>query len=275
MDHKLLEAKASVTTDLGEFEAIAAAYSVDRVKERIVPGAFKATIAAWRGSGKQIPLHWDHSGNPEDIIGTIDPASIEETEQGLLVKGKLDLDDSEVAREAWRSMKANRVGLSFGYLVEEDALAEDGIRELKKLDLFEITITPAPANPDTRFLDLKSVAKEVEETIEPVKDMGEEIVAMRKRLDEMEAQIADVSDEAEKKLEQAEAAARADRFIALRALAAEKNLDDADKAESQDKATEPEEVEDRDEDRKASRRQDPQPHPISAEILAARLSALR
>src|SRR3954468_3759778 len=59
--HKTLEAKAT-TTDLGEFTAIVAAYTVDRTNERIIPGAFKGTIARWQASGKMIPLHWDHGG---------------------------------------------------------------------------------------------------------------------------------------------------------------------------------------------------------------------
>lgn len=156
MLHKTLEAKATTTTDLGEFTAIAAAYSVDRTNERIIPGAFKGSIAKWAESGKQIPLHWNHSGEAKDIIGTVDPSSMKETDEGLKVAGTLDLEDSEVAREAWRLMKKNAVALSFGYLVLEDA-KKDGVRELQALDLFEITITPAPANPDTRFIDMKSV----------------------------------------------------------------------------------------------------------------------
>lgn len=156
MKHKLLEAKATAT-DLGEFTAIAAAYSVDRGNERIVPGAFKSTIERWQGSEKMIPLHWDHSGEPDHIIGRVDPASMSETEHGLQVSGKLDLDESALAKEAWRSIKANSVGLSFGYLVTEGEQTDE-VYEIKGIDLFEISITPSPMNPDTRFTDLKSIS---------------------------------------------------------------------------------------------------------------------
>ncbi len=182
MQHKTLEAKATAT-DLGEFTAIAAAYSVDRANERIVPGAFAATIASWQSSGKQIPLHWDHSGNPADIIGTVDPQTMRETADGLEVKGQLDLKDSEVAREAWRLMRNNAASLSFGYLVTDEAEAEDGVLELKAIDLFEITITPAPANADTRVLSMKSVKDLTPE------EMRGEIGVMRDRLDQMEQAI--------------------------------------------------------------------------------------
>lgn len=156
MLHKTLEAKATAT-ELGEFTAIAAAYSVDRGNERIIPGAFAKTIANWRASGKMIPLHWDHSGDPSDIIGVVDPASVEETDAGLLVAGRLDLEGSSVAKEAWRLMKSGSMALSFGYMVTDGEEAKDGVYELKSVDLFEISITPAPMNPDTRFIGLKSV----------------------------------------------------------------------------------------------------------------------
>jgi HK97 family phage prohead protease len=157
LEHKRVEASARPTTELGEFSAIAAAYSVDRQGDEIVPGAFAKTIEAWRESGKRIPLHWNHSGRAEDIIGSVDPASMREIREGLYVRGKLELDTSTVAREAWRSMKANALSLSFGYTAPGSRLRKDGVRELTEIDLFEISVVPSPANPDTRFLELKSV----------------------------------------------------------------------------------------------------------------------
>jgi hypothetical protein len=37
-----------------------------------------------------------------------------------------------------------------------DAVCADGVRELREVDLFEISIVPAPANEDTRLLSLTS-----------------------------------------------------------------------------------------------------------------------
>ena len=155
MQHLTLKA-ASTATDLGEFSAIAASYSIDRQRERVQFGAFRRTIDAWKGRGGEIPLHWNHSSKAEDIIGTVDPASMHEEEGvGLHVRGRLDIENSEVAREAWRSMKRNAVGLSFGFLTV--ASHEDGeIKVIDEVDLFEVTITPAPANADTRILSTKA-----------------------------------------------------------------------------------------------------------------------
>jgi HK97 family phage prohead protease len=159
VQHLAVKAAVSEVTDLGEFTAIAAAYTVDRVKDRIVPGAFEKTIGQWRASGKRIPLHWDHRGDAANVIGSIVPAATREVEHGLYVEGKLDLQDSEVARQAWRSMKNNAVSLSFGYAALKTR-KRDGINDLLELDLFEVSIVPHPANPDTRVLSMKAAVAE-------------------------------------------------------------------------------------------------------------------
>jgi HK97 family phage prohead protease len=154
---------ATVTaTEQGEFTAIAAAYTVDRVNDQIVPGAFAATIERWRASGKRMPLHWNHQGEAANVIGYIDPASMRETGDGLRVSGKLDIDTSDTAREAWRSMKNNAMSLSFGYVTVKQQKRSDGINELHELDLFEISIVPAPANSDTRVLEMKSIGDDLD-----------------------------------------------------------------------------------------------------------------
>lgn len=155
----LMQLKATITeADEGTFVALASTYSTDRQNERVVPGSFRETLRVWMDSGKMIPLAWDHGRGAEDIIGSIDPASVAETNEGLKVEASLDIEDSERAREAWRSVKGNRVGLSFGYLVKESRTGEDGATELTELDLFEITLTSTPANGDTRVLNFKDMS---------------------------------------------------------------------------------------------------------------------
>lgn len=178
MLHKTTKA-ATTATDAGIFTALAATYAVDRVGDRIVKGAFEGTIAAWQESQKQVPVHWDHEGSASSVIGSVDPMSMQETEDGLYVEGKLDLEESETAREAWRSMKDNRVSLSFGYMTTRERKAKDGINELLEIDLFEVSIVPAPANPDTRLLSLKS---------------AEDPKTLRKRTNEIALEVAQSCD---------------------------------------------------------------------------------
>ena len=163
LQNKTVKTTARPRTELGEFSAIAAAYSVDRDRDQIVRGAFGRTIERWQASDKRIPLHWNHSAAPKDIIGFVDPGSMRELREGLFVRGKVDLDSSTVARDAWRLMKDHAVSLSFGYLTVNSFRRPDGVKELRELDLFEISITPSPANPDTHILETKSLgADEVE-----------------------------------------------------------------------------------------------------------------
>jgi uncharacterized protein len=155
MRRKQVDATAGAT-DLGLFTAIAAAYTIDRDGERIRPGAFRETIRRWQASGRRLPLHWAHSGEARDIIGLVDPSEMRETPDGLYVEGRVDIAESEVAREAWRSMKADAVALSFGFMVTDEGKDSDGVRELREIDLFEISIVPNPANQDTRILSTKA-----------------------------------------------------------------------------------------------------------------------
>jgi HK97 family phage prohead protease len=169
-----------IAEELGEFEAIAAGYGIDRQNEQIRPGAFARTIEAWQRSGKRIPLQWHHDPAPESIIGSVDPASMRETADGLLVSGKLDITDSARAAEAWRSVKSRAVSLSFGFMVVQSHERKDGVTELTELDLFEITLTPAPANPETRVLSTKSVSTDAE-LRERAKAMGVDLDNYQRR----------------------------------------------------------------------------------------------
>jgi phage head maturation protease len=65
------------------------------------------------------------------------------------VRGKLDLEHSEVARNVWPPMKDNAVSLSCGFLATDTLQRADGIQEFREVDLYEISIVSAPANPDT------------------------------------------------------------------------------------------------------------------------------
>jgi Escherichia/Staphylococcus phage prohead protease len=156
MAQKALDATATATdSDLGQFEAIVATFDLDRQGERIARGAFVGTIARWQSSKKVIPLHWNHGGDPADIIGFCDPARMRETPRGLIVAGHIDLDE-ERGRQVWRSLKANALGFSFGYIATQSR-EEGKVRVLDEIDLFEVTVTASPANERTRLLALKAL----------------------------------------------------------------------------------------------------------------------
>jgi HK97 family phage prohead protease len=165
MQHKQVGA-VSVATDAGTFSAIAACYTLDRQGDVIVPGAFEKTIRAWRETGRMLPLVWNHSGQASDVVGYVDPRMMREQEAGLFVQGRLDLEGSATARETWRSMKANAVGFSFGFKADSRKRA-DGVTELTEIDLYEISVTPTPANQSTRILEMKSALDEDGAELDP------------------------------------------------------------------------------------------------------------
>jgi hypothetical protein len=49
------------------------------------------------------------------------------------------------------------MSLSFGYITTKSRKRADGITELHEIDLFEVSIVPHPANPDTRIIEMKSM----------------------------------------------------------------------------------------------------------------------
>lgn len=153
--HKQLDTATERTTDQGDFTAIAAAYTPDRAGEVIRRGSFTTTIGRWLASGKQLPVHHEHKGSAENVVGSIDPRTMSETDAGLYVEGKIDIADSKIAREVWRSMKRNRASLSIGYLVLDKATRADGLVELREIDLLEVSIVSQPANADTVVLSTK------------------------------------------------------------------------------------------------------------------------
>lgn len=77
----------------------------------------------------------------------------------MLAAGKVDLD-TDRGRQVWRLMKGGVCGFRFGYLVPEGGAQKRacGGRRIVQLDVFEITVCPAPMNPATRVLWTKSAA---------------------------------------------------------------------------------------------------------------------
>jgi HK97 family phage prohead protease len=139
--------------DLGTFEAIVSAWEADRKGDVIDRRAFDATIAAWIGSGKAIPLLFEHSAT---VVGSVDPASMSPTDAGLVVAGEVDRSTDE-GQQVWRTIKSGTAGFSIGFMSKARPLPAGG-RELVEIDLLEISATSKPMHPATRALSWKSAA---------------------------------------------------------------------------------------------------------------------
>lgn len=146
-------------TDDGTFEAIVATYDLDSYGDRIVPGAFADTLAAWQAKGDPIPVLWSHqAADPDAHIGVVLDAR--ETDDGLWVKGQLDLDAPKAA-QVYRLLKGRRVTqFSFAYDVDEGAWIEKSdeppFYELRKLSLYEVGPCLIGVNQQTELLAVKA-----------------------------------------------------------------------------------------------------------------------
>lgn len=144
----------------GEFEAIVSVFgNVDLGGDRIAPGAFGKSLAKWQETGDPIPVIWNHMwDNPDAHIGAIDPADAVETDGGLLVKGRIDLDNP-FAAQVYRLLSQRRVKeFSFGYNVRDEKRGEGGVTELLELDVIEVGPTLKGMNPATELLAVKALA---------------------------------------------------------------------------------------------------------------------
>ena len=112
----------------------------DRGGDVVRKGAFAASLKK-RG---EVPLLWQHRSGV--AIGPIDHLS--EDARGLRVIGTLG-SGAEAARVAELLGKGTIDGLSFGYRVVQ-AERKAGLRELRVLDLVEVSVVADPMQPRAR-----------------------------------------------------------------------------------------------------------------------------
>ncbi|MCF8473085.1 MAG: HK97 family phage prohead protease [Emcibacter sp.] len=136
---------------IGHFEGYASVFNVvDRGNDLIEPGAFQKSLQD-RGAGG-IKFLWQH--DPKEPMGILDEAY--EDKRGLYIKGRLILD-VERAREAYQLLNARALdGLSIGFHTLKSYQRSDGVRVLKEVDLWEISLVTFPMNEFSRIFSFKS-----------------------------------------------------------------------------------------------------------------------
>ncbi len=143
--------------DDGTFEGYGSVFkNVDSYGECVEPGAFTASLVAARQKGSSIKMLWQHDS--ERPIGVY--TDIAEDSKGLYVKGRLLKDDVSQAAEAYALLKAGALdGLSIGYREIETSPHPDkqGVTQLKKLDLKEVSLVTFAANDRARVTDVKQM----------------------------------------------------------------------------------------------------------------------
>ncbi|MDX6806425.1 phage major capsid protein [Terrihabitans rhizophilus] len=147
-----LEIKAAFTVSVeGTITGMAWPFgSPDRVGDLIEKGAFATTTT-------RLPMLFAH--DQAQVIGVWE--EITETDKGLIVKGRLLVNDVARAREVRALVLEGAVSsLSIGFVSKKAASRRGGGRTISALDLHEISIVSVPCHPGARIITAKSANKE-------------------------------------------------------------------------------------------------------------------
>lgn len=140
----------------GTFTGYGSVFGVeDSYGDVVQPGAFKASLEAWKAKGRLPALLWQHRS--DSPIGVW--RSMAEDDRGLLVEGELALRTQQ-GTEAYELLKLGAIsGLSIGYAIPKGGGEWDPKSEqflLKQVDLWETSLVTFPANEDAQVETVKS-----------------------------------------------------------------------------------------------------------------------
>lgn len=113
--------------------------------EVIRPGAFSRTLSA--PTAANIRAIYEHDNR--SLLGRVGSSTLRlrEDERGLAFE--LDLPDTNLGRDLAELVKRGDVsGCSFGFIPTKETWLSN-LRELRDVDLHEITLTASPAYPET------------------------------------------------------------------------------------------------------------------------------
>ena len=157
-DHLDVPFKIKSISEDGVFSGYGSVFNVvDSYKEVVAPGAFTESLKA-----RMPAMLWQHrSGEPIGVYTRVIEDNI-----GLYTEGRLALKTARGA-EAYELMKMGALsGESIGYVSRDDSYDKvSGIRTLKKLDLWEVSLVTFPANDAARVSTVKGI-----ETINSLSD---------------------------------------------------------------------------------------------------------
>ncbi len=147
-----------IDVDRGTFSGYGSTFgNVDLGGDRVMPGAFKATLEAFTLKGQMPAMFWMHDWKMP--VG--EWPTMHEDEKGLAVIGalwvagnKLGRQPIEISEQVRNLLTSNGPkGLSIGYEAQEFEFVQEGeekrlIRNLKKVGLFEVSPVPFGMNAE-------------------------------------------------------------------------------------------------------------------------------
>lgn len=154
----------------GQFSGYASLFqNTDSQGDRVLKGAFQKSLR----ENAPPKMLWQH--DVKEPIGQWH--LVKEDDRGLYVEGQLLLD-LQKGREAYSLLKKGILdGLSIGCAIKEANYSKtDGTRELKAVELLEISLVTFPANEAAKITDVKgnkekqaSIIKDIQRAIETLR----------------------------------------------------------------------------------------------------------
>jgi HK97 family phage prohead protease len=152
---ELKSIKDSENDNVGRFEGWAYIYDeVSSGNEIVLRNALTESL---NSKTKKIPILRSH--NMEEVIGGVNASDVQDKEEGLYMKGELDLN-VQAARETYSLMKhgfLNGISLGGWSYYSDESINNDGVTEIAKMQLEEISIVPVPAIASTKITRVYSV----------------------------------------------------------------------------------------------------------------------
>lgn len=139
----------------GVFSGYASAYTKDLMGDKIAPGAFGKTIADKKGL---VPILYNHNTDRPPLGFS---TALAEDGKGLMLAGKLATSTSD-GNDAYQMLKVAsavgfRMGLSIGFTSSDWEWDDSAnLRTINEIDLWEVSLTPFPAQPKAYVADVKT-----------------------------------------------------------------------------------------------------------------------
>lgn len=132
--------------------------NIDSYGDVMIKGAFAESLAEYKDAGDSVPFMWSHeSSDPFAYVGEL--IDTKETDEGFEFEAKFDMDNPTAA-QVYRLLKGRRLReFSFGFIPRETEQTErDGepVREVKSVELLEVSVVHVGANRATRVIEVRS-----------------------------------------------------------------------------------------------------------------------
>ena len=138
-------------------------HNTDQGGDIVVPGAFTKSLT------KRNPaMLWQHK--QDQPVGVWD--EVRETPEGLYVKGRIL--STQLGNDAYELAKHGALkGMSIGYATKDSETdRKSGVRKLKELDLFEVSLVTFPMNELATISRVKQKPATARELEEHLRDVG-------------------------------------------------------------------------------------------------------